>query len=213
MKFDGRVARLTRLAALLFTPPLLAFAYVHYCENTLYGIALAYVPVLFGSIGLVARSTIDAAAGRTNPRYEFSGKGAVLGSGASFLLLLFVAPQGADRTALLALFLASITFYYGVGKLGCLFLGCCRAAVPGRASLPTIEALWSLALSIAALATLYEAAGFRLPMFAAIVLGFLALRVFSRCARGSRLRSALGQFDSIALGALACCMAAIAALR
>ena len=213
MTFDGRMARVTRLAALLFTPPLLAFAYIHYCKQTPYGIALAYVPVLFGGIGLVARSAIDAAAGRRNPRYEFSGKGAGIGAAASFFLLLAFAPPGADRTALVALFFASSTFYYAVGKVGCLFLGCCRAALPGRLPLPAIEAIGSLALSSAALATLYATAPARLALLAAIVAGTLALRLFSRCARGSRLRGALGELDSIALGALACCTAAIAAFR
>lgn len=210
MIFDGRFARLTRIAALIVAPPLLALAYDRICANALYSAALAYVPIIFGGIGLVARSTFDAVTDRANPRLEFSGKGAFVGSAASFFLLLVAAPQGADRTALVALFISSLAFYYAVGKAGCLFLGCCRAVVPGRFPLPAIEALWSLAIGLAALATLYQTARLRLLAFAAIVACLLALRVFSRCRRGSNLRSALGQIDSLALAALACVAAAMA---
>ena len=212
MTFDGRFARISRLAVLIAYPPLLAFAYDRYCANTLYSIALAYVPVVFGGIGLVSRPVLDAAAGRTTPRDEFSGKGLLLGSFAAFFLLLIFAPQQIDRTALVALFLSSVAFYYAVGKAGCLALGCCRAVVPRRVPLPAIEALWSFALALVALATLYEPTTLRLSTFAAVIAAFLALRLFSRRARGTRMRSALAKPDSIALGALACVFIAIATL-
>ena len=213
MTFDGRVARRTRLAAILLCPPLLAFAYERYCANILWSLALAYVPLLFGSIGLIARSVLDAATERTDLRNEFSAKGALLGSAGSFFVLLLFIPHSVDRTALVAIFLASLLFYYAVGKIGCVFLGCCRAAVPWRLPLPTIEAICSLALSLAALATLYEASVPRLFSTAAILGCSLALRLFSRCMRGSSLGNALKQFDSIALGVLICGTAAIAVLR
>lgn len=205
----GRVARLIRVGALVMCPPVLAYAYDLYCANILYGIVLAYAPILFGCIGLIARPVLDAAADRANPRYEFSGKGAILGSCVSFFPALVFAPQQVDRTALVALFLASSAFYYALGKIGCLFLGCCRAIVPARLPLPAIEAACSLGWSLVALGTLPEMPAFRLLTFAAVAVGFLALRVYSRCARGSRARDALGQPDSIALGALACCAAAM----
>ncbi len=213
MNFDGRAARLTRLTALIVYPPLVAFAYARYCANVPLGVALAYVPVLFGGIGLVARSAFDEATERTNRRDEFSAKGAVLGAAGSFFILLFFVPHGVDRTALVALFFASSFFYYAVGKLGCLFLGCCRAAVPGHISLPAIEATCSLSLGLLALASLYATATARLATVAAIATCFLALRVYSRRARGSTMRSALGELDTIALGVLTCGTAAIAMWR
>lgn len=202
-----------RVVALLLCPPLLAFAYNFYCANILYSIGLAYAPIIAGGLGLVARGALDAALDRANQRNEFSGKGAIVGASGSFLTILVFAPHNVDRTALIALFLASSAFYYAAGKAGCLFLGCCRAVVPRRLPLPAFEMISSLVLSLAALATLHGNTTFRLLTFAAIIAGFLALRIHSRCSRGSRLRSALGQLDSIALGALAFLAAAAVAFK
>lgn len=200
---DGRVARFLRVATLLGSPPLLAYAYSLLGASLWYGIILAYAPTIGAYVGVISRPVLDAAAGRADPRYEFSGNGLIIGATVPFLIALAFAPHNLDRTALLAPFLASVTLYYAIGKFGCLCIGCCRAIVAPRLPLPTIEALCSLGLSAAALGTLREGVALRLLTIAAVFAAFLALRIFSRYARGDRVRDALLQPDSIALGTLA----------
>jgi hypothetical protein len=213
IKRNSRAAPAIRITALLMCPPLLALAYACYCGALWYGMLLAYAPILGGWIGLTSRPVLDAAAQRANPRFEFSGKGFVLGSLCSFFIAFAFAPASADRTALVALFLASSLLYYALGKIGCLLLGCCRASDAPRSfmPLPMIEALWSGALAIAALLTLFGSATLRLWSFPLIAVGFLLLRIYSRNARGSRMRDALLQLDSIVL-AVAASSAAIASI-
>ncbi|MGZ3499680.1 MAG: hypothetical protein ACXVAG_12505 [Vulcanimicrobiaceae bacterium] len=189
-------------------PPLLALAYDAVGAKLWCALALAYSPIAGGWIGLSSRPVFDAAADRANPRYEFSGKGAIVGASAAFLLaFLFVSPH-ADRTAVVALFFASSLFYYAIGKIGCFSLGCCRAAAPKTTHipLPIIEAACSSAFSTALLVTLRGTPALRASTFAAVVVGFLALRIYSRCARGSSIRGALVQLDSLVLFVLMICV-------
>jgi hypothetical protein len=204
---NGRVALIVRLAALILCPPLLAYAYGTICSNLWYGISLAYAPIAGGLIGLISRAMLDAAADRADPRYEFSGKGGIIGSSAAFFIAFAFAPKHADRIAILAIFFASSLFYYAIGKTGCLFLGCCRAmeSRAARVPLPAIEAASSVALSIVAILTLLADTGLKLWSFPAIIAAFLVLRIFSRRTRGSSLRDAFAQPDSVALMVLACC--------
>ena len=175
-------------------------------------VLLAYAPIVGGWIGLASRPVLQAAAQHVEPQYEFSGKGAILGSLAAFFLALAFTPAQADRTALVALFLASSSFYYALGKVGCLFIGCCPANSERRMllPLPAIEAGSSSAIGIAALLTLFGTTTVRLWSFLTITGAFLLLRVVSRYARGSGLRGALRQLDSIALAAVACCVTFVA---
>lgn len=209
---NGRVALMLRIAAAIACPPLLVFANLMAGANLLYAVALAYVPVAAGWIGLISRPVLDAAMGRDGPRYEFSGKGAMLASVLVFFVLLVFAPRHADRSTLTALFFASSLLFYGIGKCGCLFLGCCRALDVRAAAppLPAIEAACAFALCAAALLGVAASHGARVYLFAAIVAGLFALRVYSRVARGARVLASLVQLDSLLLAALLACTIAAA---
>jgi hypothetical protein len=153
-----------------------------------------------GWIGLLSRPVLDALQDRDRPRYEFSGKGAILGSVSSFLVVFAFAPMRTDRSALVLIFIAGAMFYYAIGKCGCLFLGCCRAAESRtlRAALPLVEVAWALVLCAIALLAL-PVPLVRMPLIPAIAAAALALRVYSRWARGSGLAASLMKLDSVAL--------------
>lgn len=204
---NGRLALALRIAAAVICPPLLACAYYVAHAGIWYALLLAYAPTAAGALGLMSRPVLDAALQRRAPRYEFSGKGAIAGSTAAFLLVVAFAPQHVDRTVLSALFVASGLVYYAVGKCGCYFLGCCRA-VETRAvgvPLPLIETLGSLALAIVALAAAAAPFGARLTLLACVVAGMLVLRLYSRYARGATVFASLRQLDSLVLSSLLAC--------
>lgn len=195
---NGRTARRLRIAAVIACPPLFVLANAAVCSNVGYAIALAYAPVLGGGIGLMSRPVLDAAFGRESERYEFSGKGAIIGAAGAFLATLAFAPQNVDRSTLITLFIAAGLLYYAIGKAGCLCLGCCRA-IEARAldvPLPLIECVWSLTLCVVALAAALASHAQRVRLFPAIIAALLALRVYSRVARGAHLRDSLTQVDS-----------------
>jgi hypothetical protein len=197
----GRIARALRIAAMIVCPPLLVLANVAVCSNVWYCVLLAYAPIAGGWIGLISRPVLDAVRDRAQPRYEFSGKGFIVGSVTAFLMVLAFAPQRVDRSALFALFLAGAQFYYAIGKGGCMFLGCCQAVASRaiRVPLPAIEAAWALTLCVAAFVTAFEPHNVRMQAIPTIVALLLALRVYSRWARGARLAAALMQLDSLLL--------------
>lgn len=201
---NGHLARTLRIAAAIACPPALAIAYDAYCANVWYALLLAYAPMAGGAIGLMSRPVLDAAKGRGDPRYEFSGKGAIAGAVAVFLIVLAFAASHVDRSALTAIFAGSGLLYYAVGKCGCYFLGCCRA-VEARAigiPLPLVEAACAALLAIGAFASTAASPPVRVDAFATIVAALLAVRVYSRVARGAAPATALKQLDSLLLIAL-----------
>lgn len=193
-----------RVVAALVVPPLVAIANNAVCSQPWYAVLLAYAPVAGGWIGLISRPIYDAMLQREQPRYEFSGKGAIAGSVAAFFAVLLFAPKHADRSTLLALFVASALFYYAVGKCGCLFLGCCRAS-SGRAAalpLPAIEAASAIVICTIALLAAAVTHSARMDLLEVVFAAVLALRVYSRVARGSRVGESLVKLDSICLALL-----------
>lgn len=201
---NGHRARALRVAAALVVPPLIAIANNAVCSQPWYAVLLAYAPVAGGWIGLISRPVFDAVLEREGPRYEFSGKGAIAGSVAAFFAALLFAPKHADRSTLLALFVASALLYYAIGKGGCLFLGCCRAS-SGRAAampLPAIEAASAFVICTIALLAAVLTHSARMDLLAVICAAVLALRVYSRVARGARVGESLVKLDSIALALL-----------
>ena len=203
----SRVASSLRLVGVLICSPLQAVGSIAICGSLWYGLALAYVPVAAGWVGLAYRPILDVIADRDPPRYELSAKGAIVSAIGVFAVLLAIAPAHTDRTKLIALFLASGTLYYAFGKLGCIALGCCRATAPFalRIPLPEFEAAGSAIVSALVLASLYGTARLRVAMFLAVALAFGGLRILSRCARGARLQRALLQPDSLVITLVILC--------
>lgn len=198
------VAGMLRVATLIVFPPLLVAANAAVCSNTLFAVFLVYAPVVGGWLGLMSRPILDAAMDRDQTRVGFSGKGAIVGAVVAFLLVLVFTPKTVDRSTLVALFIASGLFYYTVGKLGCFFIGCCRAVESRtvQVPLPLIETTAALTLCIFSFVAATVPHSVRMDMFPLIVAGLLIQRIYSRVARGARLVRSLLQLDSLMLAIL-----------